>query len=236
MKIREFKARKSDLPTNEAVKRPGDDANKSTHLRKPISLLHLLSVAEFNQASGVIIKAVQEESFPKELKTLKGANENCSLNKRNKERAKKELTKTSQLYRLNPFIDKDGVLRVGGRLQYSSLDGSEKHPIVLPKGHHVSVLLIKHLHAKSLPPRSTSYAWCPPPSGILGDRSPQDGSQSNKFVCHLSETERTNVTAAHGRSSRGKNQSESTIHVCRIQRVWTLADMNTEAQRGSSQL
>ena len=147
MKIREFKERKSDLAPNEAVKRPGDDANKSTHLQKPISLLRLPSVEEFNQASGVIIRAVQEESFPKELKTLKGANENCSLDERNREK-EKELAKTSQLYRLNPFIDEDGVLRVGGRLRYSSLDGSEKHPIVLPKGHHVSVLLIEHYHAK----------------------------------------------------------------------------------------
>lgn len=148
VKIREFKKRKSDPATNEAVKRPGDGANKPTHLQKPISLLRLPSVAEFNQASGVIIRAVQEESFPKELKTLKGADQNCSFDERHNERAKKELTKTFQLYRLNPFIDEDGVLRVEGRLRYSSLDGSEKHPIVLPKGHHVSVLLIKHYHAK----------------------------------------------------------------------------------------
>ena len=130
------------------MKRPGDDANKPTHLQKSISLLHLPSVAEFNQASRVIIRAVQEESFPKDLKTLKGADKNCFLDECHKERAKKELTKTSQLYRLNPFIDEDGVLRVRGCLRYSSLDGSEKHPIVLPKGHHVSVLLIKHYHAK----------------------------------------------------------------------------------------
>ena len=70
MKIREFKERRSDLATNEAVKRPGDGTNKPTNLQKPISLFRLPLAAESNQASGVIIRAVQEESFPTELKTL----------------------------------------------------------------------------------------------------------------------------------------------------------------------
>ena len=85
-----------------------------------------------------------KRAFPKSA----NANENCPFDERHNERAKQGLMKTSQLYRLNPFIDEDGILRVGGRLRYSNLDQDEKHPIVLPKGHHVSVLLIKHYHAK----------------------------------------------------------------------------------------
>ena len=40
----------------------------------------------------------------------------------------------------------------------------------------------------------------------------------------MSETQSTNVRAAHGRYSGGKNQSESTlhVHVCWIPWVWTL--------------
>jgi hypothetical protein len=49
---------------------------------------------------------------------------------------------------LDPFLDKNGVLRVGGRIHRSDLGFEEKHPIILPKKHHVSELLIRHYHHK----------------------------------------------------------------------------------------
>ena len=60
------------------------------------------------------------------------------------------VSKTSSLYKLNPFIDKMGLLRVGGRLHRSDLPYELKHPVVLPhsKKCHVSWLLIKHFHDK----------------------------------------------------------------------------------------
>ena len=54
----------------------------------------------------------------------------------------------SNLAGLDPFLDQDGVLRVGGRLNRSSLTFEEKHPILLPKKHHVSQLIIRHYHEK----------------------------------------------------------------------------------------
>jgi len=39
---------------------------------------------------------------------------------------------------LDPFLDNTKVLRVGGRLQNSSLAFEEKHPMLLPAGHEVS--------------------------------------------------------------------------------------------------
>lgn len=38
----------------------------------------------------------------------------------------------SHLKSLDPFIDKDGVLRVGGRLQRALWQESSKHPIINP--------------------------------------------------------------------------------------------------------
>ena len=48
----------------------------------------------------------------------------------------------SSISRLLPFLDSDGMLRVGGRLENFQLSESEKHPIILPS-RHVFNLIIK---------------------------------------------------------------------------------------------
>ena len=57
---------------------------------------------------------------------------------------------TTKLYnpvrKLDPYIDEDGVLRVGGRLKNADYADQVKHPIILPKGSHVTKLIIKHYH------------------------------------------------------------------------------------------
>ena len=47
------------------------------------------------------------------------------------------LTKSSRLYKLDPFL-KDGILRIGGRIRKAHVSFNMKHPVVLPKDHHVS--------------------------------------------------------------------------------------------------
>ena len=47
--------------------------------------------------------------------------------------------------RLTPFIADDGLLRVQGRLQFSSLLYDEKHPVLIPKC-HLAVLLVRFQH------------------------------------------------------------------------------------------
>lgn len=54
--------------------------------------------------------------------------------------------------RLNPFIDSEGLVRVGGRLVKSDLDFNVKHPLLLPKSHHVTHLLVDHYHRMFLHP------------------------------------------------------------------------------------
>ncbi|KAL0149186.1 hypothetical protein M9458_055509, partial [Cirrhinus mrigala] len=51
-----------------------------------------------------------------------------------------------RLYRLNPFLDHKGILRVGGRLEYATLHPHVKRPVVLPKTSHITKLLIDHYH------------------------------------------------------------------------------------------
>lgn len=47
---------------------------------------------------------------------------------------------------LQPFIDEDGFLRVGGRLQGSNLPFEAKHQLILPQKHRITELLIKKIH------------------------------------------------------------------------------------------
>ncbi|UYV73020.1 hypothetical protein LAZ67_10001579 [Cordylochernes scorpioides] len=60
------------------------------------------------------------------------------------------LPTNSKLLSLNPFIDSSGILRVGGRLRKSSLQFSEKHPIILPHNHFVTQLIVQQFHVEHL--------------------------------------------------------------------------------------
>ena len=53
--------------------------------------------------------------------------------------------KSSKIIKLDPRV-MDGLLRVGGRLANGSLQPDVKHPIILPKSHHVVILIIRHYH------------------------------------------------------------------------------------------
>ena len=51
---------------------------------------------------------------------------------------------------LNPFLDSEGLLSVGGRLIHSDLTYSRKHPILLSKNHNLTHLIIRDKHLKLL--------------------------------------------------------------------------------------
>ena len=46
------------------------------------------------------------------------------------------------VYKLRPFLEGAGILKVGVRLQNSSSDYQSKHPLLLPSEHRVTKLLI----------------------------------------------------------------------------------------------
>lgn len=83
-----------------------------------------------------IIKIVQEEAFGEEIKIL----------------AKGSKTKNIHLLKLHPFIDSNGLLRVGGRIQLSSFNYDKKHQILLPKNHHFTKLVFVAEHKRLLHP------------------------------------------------------------------------------------
>ena len=65
---------------------------------------------------------------------------------RNEAKARKKSLKKSTLYQQDPYVDDAGILRLGGRLRQTNLSFREKHPVLLPKGHHVSMLILRYYH------------------------------------------------------------------------------------------
>jgi hypothetical protein len=60
----------------------------------------------------------------------------------------KQIHKSSNLLSLNPFLDKDNILRVGGRIRHSNVNLDQKDPIVIPGSHHVTKLIIEQEHKR----------------------------------------------------------------------------------------
>ena len=100
-----------------------------------------------NNAVALIIRSVQQNAFESELEILTNL---FPLNDRISEKKRKTtIHKASSIYRLDPFVDSSGLLRVGGRLKSHSIDDSAKHPLLLPRKGHVTKLIIRHCHEKT---------------------------------------------------------------------------------------
>ena len=112
----------------------------------------LPKVEEMHLAEEVILKSVQLHYFKKEILVLQKLNEGDHMfqnQNRNSTRIRNEkLNQTSSLFRLDPFLDQKGILRVGGRLKKAALAFEVKHPIIVPKKSLVTELLIRHYHSR----------------------------------------------------------------------------------------
>ena len=56
---------------------------------------------------------------------------------------------SSLIRNLDTFLD-EGLIRVGGRLDKSSMPAQMKHLVIFPKDHHVSVLILRQIHSSLL--------------------------------------------------------------------------------------
>ena len=98
----------------------------------------LLDTSLMEEAKNIIIKMVQKRSFNVEFKWLKSMKDKTWGNK--------ALGRRGKISRLDPFLDKDGIIRVGGRLDNCFINNNCKHPILLPKDGKVATLIIQHHH------------------------------------------------------------------------------------------
>lgn len=89
------------------------------------------SIDSYKAAEKVIIKAVQQEIYAEETDCL---------------RSSRSLPRNSPILSLDPFLDDEGILRVGGRLKNARVDTVCTHPILIPGKHHTAKLLIIKCH------------------------------------------------------------------------------------------
>ncbi|XP_039892096.1 uncharacterized protein LOC120736184 [Simochromis diagramma] len=88
---------------------------------------------EEEQAVKVIIKTAQQDAFARVLQCLAKGD---------------RIPKQSPLRKLTPFLDKDGLLRVGGRMSSADMSFDDKHPLVIPKT-HIATLLVRRYHEQA---------------------------------------------------------------------------------------
>jgi hypothetical protein len=59
-----------------------------------------------------------------------------------------EVSKTSSLKTMHPFIDQEGLVRVGGRLQQLTLPYHTIHQMIVPPNHHFTKLIVSAEHIR----------------------------------------------------------------------------------------
>lgn len=97
-----------------------------------------VNVEELNAAEQEIIRHLQKEAFKEEISKLKNPT------------TRGEAKGSSPLFRLDPFLDLNDLVRIGGRIRQASLSQDAKHPVVLPGQGHITKILASHYHEKAL--------------------------------------------------------------------------------------
>lgn len=97
--------------------------------------VNALSTRELDLALMTLITEAQNQEFAQELESL---------------RRNESLPKNSKLLTLNPFIDINNVLRVGGRLQNAEIPMNQRHPMLLPQHHKLTTLIVHNAHIINL--------------------------------------------------------------------------------------
>lgn len=100
-----------------------------------INLPAWITTEELQQSAEIFIKKTQEMYYCEELRCL---SKNIQLEKK------------SKIRNLNPFMDKNGLLRVGSRLQEAQLTYDRKNPILIPYKSSLTDLLMEEAHKRTL--------------------------------------------------------------------------------------
>ncbi|XP_053686216.1 uncharacterized protein LOC128735749 [Sabethes cyaneus] len=101
-----------------------------------------LGERELCAAEVYLIRLAQQEGYPEEVSILQNLPQNSNTQITG-------LPKSSSLYKLTPWLDGHGILRMRTRIaacQYTTEDA--KTPIILPRKHHITTLIISHYHNK----------------------------------------------------------------------------------------
>ena len=107
-------------------------------------------VEEFQEAEKIVIKSLQRQHFKKETSVLctLPCNQDKFKQRQAAQEGNKQVKATSNIYKLDPYLDEDGVLRVVGRLSHANSPTEVKHPMIVPQNSHVTTLMIRYHHGK----------------------------------------------------------------------------------------
>lgn len=94
----------------------------------------IITTEEFRKAELRIVQLCQGRDFPEEIHHV--AN-------------KEPLNAKSKILSFNPFLDQDGCLRIGGRLNEANVPFERKHPLILRQG-TIAKLIIADNHEKAM--------------------------------------------------------------------------------------
>ena len=108
-------------------------------LKERNSPIEKLNVADIQKAEKKVVMIVQKEEYGEEIAMLRNE-------KKSKDGRIVQVSKSSRIYKLSPFLDEDGVLRVYTRFLEGDFPFEYKYPAVLPKDHHVTQLKIMETH------------------------------------------------------------------------------------------
>lgn len=105
-------------------------------LRKatPDNLQKIEKITDLNNIEIRLVKLVQEETFS-EIEQFRNHN---------------KINMKSCLKNLDPFLDENEIMRVGGRIHKAALTENEKHQVILPTKHHFTNILIQQIHLDTL--------------------------------------------------------------------------------------
>ena len=104
---------------------------KATHDKTPKLMSTHLTAHEIRQSEFHFFRRAQKRTFPQEV---------CQLQHSH------ELSSKSKIISLAPFLCKDGLLRVGGRLSQANLSHSQIHPIILSHQSSLVKLMFNYYH------------------------------------------------------------------------------------------
>lgn len=149
--------------------------------QKVVGNLHL---NEINRAKIIIIKLIQKKDFQRETRQLQ---------------TRHQVSPKSTLYRLRPFLDDDGIIRVGGRLKHAAtISVFQRNPIVLPaKKYFYGEFNTRRTH--------TICAWWPssstefPKRNLLADKWSEYYEKCDSQMRYVFQTETGNSTAYNER-------------------------------------
>ncbi|GFU60873.1 integrase catalytic domain-containing protein [Trichonephila clavipes] len=90
--------------------------------------------SEVESAHKFLVKTIQQAEYSQEISHLK---------------YHKTIPRSSKLLSLNIFLNEDEILRVGGRLtKQPTLSFDQKFPIIIPKHHPITTLVIRQFHLR----------------------------------------------------------------------------------------